>query len=68
MDLVTPLTTKSRQPLSNEWRRHSLVRVRRPAWAGHASTSASREGTPAQLANAASQTTSSQTTADDIAW
>jgi len=65
---MTPLTTKSRRPLSHEWRRHSLVRVRRPAWAGHASTDASAEGTSAQAVNATPQTTSSQTTADDIAW
>lgn len=65
---MTPLTTKSRQPLSHEWRRHSLVRVRRPAWAGHAPTSASAESAAAQGANTAPQTTSSQTTADDIAW
>jgi len=64
---VTPLTTKSRLPLSSEWRRHSLVRVRRPAWAGHASAEASHTST-AQAATGTPQTTSSQTTADDIAW
>lgn len=65
---MTPLTTKSRLPISSEWRRHSLVRVRRPAWAGHASTDASQTGTAAQVANSVPQITSSQTTADDIAW
>ena len=65
---MTPQTSKSRQPLSHEWRRHSLVRVRRPAWAGHASTSAVAESTSARTANGSSQATSSQTTADDIAW
>lgn len=65
---MAPQTSKSRQPLSHEWRRHSLVRVRRPAWAGHASTSAAAESTSARAATGSSQTTSSQTTADDIAW
>lgn len=65
---MAPQTSKSRQPLSHEWRRHSLVRVRRPAWAGHASTSAAVESTSARAATGSSQTTSSQTTADDIAW
>jgi hypothetical protein len=65
---MTPLTTKSRRPLSHEWRRHSLVRVRRPAWGGHASTDGSSEAASAQAVSATPQTTSSQTTADDIAW
>jgi|GEM_PF-6023173 len=65
---MTPLTSKSRQPLSHEWRRHSLVRVRRPVWAGHASTSAAAESTSARATTGSSQITSSQTTADDIAW
>ena len=59
---------KSRQPLAHEWRRHSLVRVRRPSWSGHASTATAAEGTPAQVANTTSQLSSSQTTHDDIAW
>ncbi len=64
--------TKSRQPLSHEWRRHSLVKVRRPSWSGHATAATVSEGTSPQGVNAtpqvSSQTTSSQTTADDIAW
>ena len=28
---------------TTEWRRRSLLRVRRPAWAGHAATEAARE-------------------------
>ncbi|HEY6731306.1 MAG TPA: hypothetical protein VI039_09800 [Solirubrobacterales bacterium] len=59
---------RSRQPLSHEWRRHSLVRVRRPVWSGHTSAAAAPEGAPAQVANGTPQTTSSQTTYDDIAW
>ena len=65
---MAPLTTKSRQPVSHEWRRHSLVRVRRPSWSGHTSAVQAVENTPAQVVSAASQTISSQTTADDIAW
>ncbi|MFL5873031.1 MAG: hypothetical protein ACJ75T_06105 [Solirubrobacterales bacterium] len=65
---MTPQTTKSRQPLDSEWRRHSLVRVRRPAWAGHALTDASQAGMSAQVTDTSPQITSSQTTADDIAW
>jgi hypothetical protein len=59
---------KSRQPLAHEWRRHSLVRVRRPSWSGHASAATDAGGTPAQVVNSTSRAVSSQTTADDIAW
>lgn len=59
---------KSRQPLAHEWRRHSLVRVRRPSWSGHGSMAASSEGTPTQVVNSTSRPTSSQTTYDDISW
>lgn len=59
---------KSRQPLAHEWRRHSLVKVRRPSWSGHASAVTAAEGSSAQVVNTTSQVSSSQTTADDIAW
>jgi hypothetical protein len=65
---MTPLATKSRQPLSSEWRRHSLVRVRRPAWAGHGSTGATQVVSSAQVTSTAPPLTSSQTTYDDISW
>jgi hypothetical protein len=67
---VPSATTESRQPVSHEWRRHSLVKVRRPVWSGHGSASAApdAEGTSAQVVNTTSPQISSQTTADDIAW
>jgi hypothetical protein len=60
---MTRSTGAGRQPLPHEWRRHSLVKVRRPAWSGRAP-----EGTPAQVVNTTSQLISSQTTYDDISW
>jgi hypothetical protein len=67
---MAPMTTGTRQPVSHEWRRHSLVKVRRPVWSGHPSPSAApdTEGTPAQVVNTSLPQVSSQTTADDIAW
>lgn len=62
---MTPLTTKSRQPLSHEWRRHSLVRVRRPAWSGHAAEVEAGRDEQQATTEAASKT---HTTHDDIAW
>ena len=63
---MTPLTTKSRQPLSHEWRRHSLVRVRRPAWAGQTpDAEAERDEQPVTGEAPAPK---SHTTQDDIAW
>lgn len=65
---MPPATTESRQPVSHEWRRHSLVKVRRPVWSGHTFDDSAAKGTPAQVVNATSPQISSQTTADDIAW
>jgi len=65
---MSPATTEPRRPVSHEWRRHSLVKVRRPVWSGHTSAAPVSKGTPAQVVNTASRTISSQTTADDIAW
>ncbi|HEX5990762.1 MAG TPA: hypothetical protein VFY75_11200 [Solirubrobacterales bacterium] len=63
---MTPLTTKSRRPLSHEWRRHSLVRVRRPAWSAHAAEGeAERNEQPITPEAPASK---AHTTHDDIAW
>lgn len=63
---MTPLTTKSRQPLAHEWRRHSLVRVRRPVWAGHTATA--ETGREEQSATAVTAVPKTHTTHDDIAW
>lgn len=63
---MTPLTTKSRQPLSHEWRRHSLVRVRRPSWSGHAADS--EPARDEQSAAGEVVAVKSQTTQNDIAW
>jgi hypothetical protein len=63
---MTPLTTKSRQPLSHEWRRHSLVRVRRPAWSGHSTEV--EAGRDEQQGTAEAAASKAHTTHDDIAW
>lgn len=63
---MTPQTTKVRQPLSHEWRRHSLVKVRRPAWSDHAGEVSASGGMSTQLVNSEPQRT--HTTHDDIAW
>jgi hypothetical protein len=63
---MTWLTAKSSQSPSHEWRRRSLVRVRRPAWSDQPAS-----GTSASLRKAGlPETSSSQThtTHDDIAW
>jgi len=60
---MTRPTGAGRQPLPHEWRRHSLVSVRRPAWSDRAP-----EGTPAQVVNITSQAISVHTTHNDIAW
>ena len=65
---MAPATTESRQPVSHDWRRHSLVKVRRPSWSGHNSDVSAAKVTSAQVVNSTSRTISSQTTADDIAW
>jgi hypothetical protein len=62
------VTTESRQPVSHEWRRHSLVKVRRPAWSGHGSDASAAKDTPAQVVNTTSQAAVSHTTYNDIAW
>lgn len=63
---MTPLTIKERQPLSHEWRRHSLVKVRRPAWSDHGSEASASGSTSTQVGNSEPQRT--HTTHDDIAW
>jgi hypothetical protein len=63
---MAPTTTRSRQPLSHEWRRHSLVRVRRPFWSVHtAEAEAERDEQPVTPEAPAPK---SHTTQDDIAW
>lgn len=63
---MAPTATKSRQPLSHEWRRHSLVRVRRPDWSGHPDEAeADRDE---QRATAEVTAPKDHTTHDDIAW
>lgn len=63
---MNPATTESPQPLSHDWRRRSLLRVRRPTWSGHGSVAkAERDEQPA-LAEASAP--KSHTTANDIAW
>jgi hypothetical protein len=66
MDLMAPLIATSSQPASHEWRRRSLVRVRRPAWADSVP-----EAAPVRDERAPSVEVSAQkdhTTHDDIAW
>ena len=58
--------TKFRQPLAHDWRRHSLVRVRRPVWAGHAPEVPPARDEQAPLAQASAQ--KAHTTQDDISW
>ncbi|HEY3435603.1 MAG TPA: hypothetical protein VGK41_08115 [Solirubrobacterales bacterium] len=63
---MAPLTTNSRRPLSHEWRRHSLVRVRRPAWSGHTPEGETdRDEQPTTVEVTAPK---DHTTHDDIAW
>jgi hypothetical protein len=65
MDLSTPAGAV-RRPDPHEWRRHSLVRVRRPSWSGHESDDA-----PNQTENVISPQVGSSvphTTQDDISW
>lgn len=62
---MTPLRTKSRQPLSHEWRRHSLVRVRRPAWSAHVTEAEVDRDEESTVEDAAPKL---HTTHNDIAW
>jgi hypothetical protein len=63
---MTPTTIESRQPLSHEWRRHSLVKVRRPSWSGHATEAeAERDEQPVTPEAPAPK---AHTTHNDIAW
>jgi hypothetical protein len=62
---MTPLTTKERRPLSREWRRHSLVKVRRPAWSDQDGEATASGGTSTQIVSEPQRT---HTTHDDIAW
>jgi hypothetical protein len=63
---MTPLASKLRESNSHEWRRRSLVRVRRPAWseAGAEAVSAVRRQTP----QAEASSPRPHTTHNDIAW
>ncbi len=63
---MPPVTTESRQSVSHDWRRRSLVRVRRPAWSGHGSE-AETERNKQPVAARASEP-KSHTTQNDIAW
>jgi hypothetical protein len=62
---MPPQTTESRLPVPHEWRRHSLVRVRRPAWAAHAPEAAQARTEAPSVEDSASK---SHTTHNDIAW
>lgn len=63
---MNPLTTTSSQPVSHDWRRRSLVRVRRPAWAAQEPEAVPvREG---QAALPDVSATKEHTTHNDIAW
>jgi hypothetical protein len=60
------LIAKPSQSPSHEWRRRSLVRVRRPAWSDQPAA-----GTSTSLRQASQPETSpsqTHTTHDDIAW
>lgn len=63
---MPPTTTNSRQPLSHEWRRHSLVRVRRPDWSAHSTEIDSDRDE--QQATTETDAPKLHTTHNDIAW
>jgi hypothetical protein len=63
---MAPSITESRQPLSHEWRRHSLVRVRRPGWSAQVSEAAPARAE--QLPPSEVSVPKAHTTHDDIAW
>jgi hypothetical protein len=60
------LTTKPHEAPSHEWRRRSLVRVRRPAWSDQPASGTSTSVRQANLPETSSSQT--HTTHDDIAW
>jgi hypothetical protein len=63
---MTPLAAKLRESSSREWRRRSLVRVRRPAWTEPGSETARAPQRKAPQADVSSSKT--HTTQDDISW
>jgi hypothetical protein len=62
---MNPVTTTSAQPISHDWRRRSLVRVRRPAWAAQQTAVASAREAQSPSPEAAAKP---HTTHNDIAW